>query len=106
MRAWVPSETMSALVHAEQCGQFGFVGLELVPGGPDGGVLVGRVFEFDDGEGQTVEEEDDVGAACVFVLADGELVDRQPVIGGRILEIDDARLRAPDRAVLRWDIRR
>ena len=32
------------LVHAEQCGQLGLVGLELVPGGPDGGVLVGRVF--------------------------------------------------------------
>ena len=88
-------------VHAEQGGQFGFVGLELVPGGPDGGVLVGRVFELDDGEGQTVEEEDDVGAARVFVFADAELVDREPVIGVRVLEIDDARLGAPDRAVLR-----
>ena len=89
------------LVHAEQCGQFGFVGLELVPCRPDGGVLVGRVFEFDDSEGQAVEEEHDVGAARVFVLADAELVDRQPVVGVRVREIDNDRLRAPDRAVLR-----
>ena len=89
------------LVHAEQCGQLGLVGLELVPGGPDGGVLVGRVFKLDDGEGQTVEEEHDIGAARIFVFADGELVDREPAIGVRILEINNARLRAADRAVLR-----
>ena len=35
------------LVHGEQRGQLGFVGLKLVPGRPDGGVLVRRVFEFD-----------------------------------------------------------
>ena len=35
------------LVHGEQRGQLGFVGLELVPGRPDGGVLVRRVLEFD-----------------------------------------------------------
>ena len=88
-------------VHAEEGGQFGFVGLDLVPCRPDGGVLVGRVLEFDNGEGQPVEEEHDVGAARVPVLTDAELVDREPVVGVRVLEIDDARLCAADRAVLR-----
>ena len=80
------------LVHAEQCGQLGLVGLELVPGGPDGSVLVGWVFEFDDGEEQAVDEEHNVWAAFVLVFGDGELVDGEPVVGGRIFEVDD---RAP-----------
>jgi hypothetical protein len=42
-----------------------FVGLELVEGLVDVGVFVGGVFEFDDGDGQAVEEEDDVGAAVL-----------------------------------------
>ena len=32
------------LVHGEEGGQLGLVGLELVPGGPDGGVLVRRIL--------------------------------------------------------------
>ena len=34
-------------------------------------------------------------------LTDGELVDRQPVVGGWIVEVDDARLCAANRAVVR-----
>ena len=36
------------LVHGEQEGQLRLVGLELLPGRPDGGVLVRRVLQFDD----------------------------------------------------------
>ena len=45
-------------VHGEQRGQFSLVCLELVPGVPDVGVLVGGVLEFNDGQWQAVQEED------------------------------------------------
>jgi hypothetical protein len=64
-----------------------FVGLELVKGLIDVGVFVCSVFEFDDGDGQPVEEKNDVGAAvCVFV--DGELIDGEPVVVAGLLEVD------------------
>ena len=62
-------------------------------------------FKLDDGEGQTVEEEHDIGAARIFVFADGELVDREPAIGVRILEINNARLRARGSSRPAWGIR-
>jgi hypothetical protein len=68
-----------ALVVGEEAGNVVFVGLELVKGFFDVGVFVGGVFEFDDGDGQAVEEEDDVGAA-VSVFVDGELVHSEPVV--------------------------
>ena len=86
-------------VHGEQGRQFGLVGLELLPGGPDRDVLVGGVLQLDDAQGQAVEEQDDVGAAGVPVLGDGELVDRQPVVVVRFVEVDDLGLVPPDGAV-------
>jgi hypothetical protein len=65
-----------------------FVGLELVEGLVDVGVFVCGVFEFDDGDGQPVEEEDDVGAA-VSVFVDGELVYGEPVVVAGLLEVDE-----------------
>ena len=83
------------------------VGLELLPGVPDGGVLVRRVLQLDDPQGQAVHEQDDVGAVRVLVLGDGELVDREPVVGRGPVEVDDLRLRPADgslgRAVLDLD---
>ena len=95
-----PVRDHQRLVHAEQRRQLGFVGLKLLPGRPDCGVLVRRILEFDHSERQPVDEEHDVRPSPVPVLADSELVDRQPVVGVRILEIDNARLRPPDRPVL------
>ena len=40
------------------------------------------------------------GRRTVLPLGDGELIDREPVVVVRIVEIDHARLRAGDRAVL------
>ena len=77
------------LVHGEQRGQLGFVGLKLVPGRADGGVLVGRVLEFDQAKGQAIDEQNDMGTAVVPVLGDGELVDGKPVVVGTVLEVDD-----------------
>ena len=87
------------LVHREQGWEFGLVCLELLPGVPDVGVLVGGVLEFDDAERQAVQEEDYVRAAGGLILLDRELVDGQPVVGpltsdselGWVFEVDDGR---------------
>ena len=75
------------LVHGEQRGQLRLVGLDLLPSHPDGGVLVGRVLQLDDAEGQAVHEQDDVRPAGVAVLGDGELVDGEPVVAGGAGEV-------------------
>ena len=68
------------LVGGEQRRDLRLVGLELVEGAPDGGVLVGGVLQLDDRERQAVDEQHDVRPALVLALDDGELVDRQPVV--------------------------
>ena len=62
-RASVPSVTKSISFIEKRVGNSDLVGLELAPGGPDGGVLVGRVLDLDDREGQAVDEQDDIGPA-------------------------------------------
>ena len=83
-------------VHREQSRQVGLVGLELLPGGPDGGVGVGGVLELDHAERQPVHEQHHIGAPLDLVIHNGELVDGQPDVVGRIVEIYDSGLRAPD----------
>ena len=41
------------------------------------------------------------GRRVCSLSVDGELVDRQPVVGGRIVEVDNSRLRSANRAVVR-----
>ena len=81
------------LVHGEEAGQFRFVGLKLLPSCPEGGVLIGRLLELDDAQRQAVDEQHHVGPAGVLILCDGELVDRQPVVAGGFVEVDDLHLR-------------
>ena len=64
----------------KQRGDLRLVGLELLKGVPDGGVLVGGVLELDHGQGQAVDEDHHVRPAVVVVLDHRELVDRQPVV--------------------------
>ena len=77
-------------VVGEERGDVVQVGLELVEGGVDGGVLVGGVLEFEQRQRQAVDEQHHVraavglGAGLQVDIGDGELVDRQPVVGGRI----------------------
>ncbi len=73
----------------EDRGDLLLVGLELVESIPDGGVFVGRVFQLEDGQRQAVYEDDDVGAAVVLALDHRELVHHEPVVGVRVLEIDE-----------------
>ena len=85
-------------VEREQRRDFRLVGLQLLPGGPDGGLFVGRILEFDDRQRQAVDEQHHVRAALVPVLHHGELVDRQPVVVGGVVEVNDAGLVAAHRA--------
>ena len=88
-------------VHAEQRRQFGLIGLELLPGGPDGRVFVCRVLEFDDPERQAVDEQHHIGPALVLILNNRKLIDCQPVVIDRRIEINHLRLRATYRPVVR-----
>ena len=62
--------------------------LELLPGVPDVGVFVGGVLEFDDSQGQPVQEEDDIRPPGGLVFLDGELVDCEPVVVVGVFEVD------------------
>ena len=77
------------LVIDEEVADFGFVGLELGVGLPDVGFNVGGVFEFEDGEGEAVDEEEDVGAAMAFGGGDRELVGDEEVVVVGVLEVDE-----------------
>jgi hypothetical protein len=86
-------------IEREQRRQLGLVGLELLERRPDGRVLVGRVLELHHRQRQPVDEQHHVRPARVLVLGDGELIDREPVVVLRIVEVERARLRPADRAV-------
>ena len=77
----------------EERRRFRLAGLQLAQGRREGGALVGGALELEDGERQPVDEDDDIGAAFVAVLPNGELVDGDPVVRVRIVEIHDLRLR-------------
>ena len=87
------------LVVLEQRGDLSLVGLELRIGAPDRGVLVGGVLEFQHRQGQPVHEHHNVGPAVVLPFNDRELVDREPVVRGRIVEVDQPGLRPRDGSV-------
>ena len=72
------------------------IGLQLLMGTPDRGVLVGRVLQFDHRQGQAVHEQHHVWPAGVLALGHGKLIDRQPVVVAGLGEIDHLRLPARD----------
>ena len=86
-------------VRGEERRDLGLVGLELLEGRPDGGVLVRRVLELHNRQWQAVNEEHDVRPAAVLVFRHGELVDRQPVVCVGVVEVQHPRLGAADLAV-------
>ena len=66
------------------------VRLDLVVRGPDRGVLVGRILQFDVRQRDPVHEDQDVGPARLPRSPDAELVDDEPVVRLRIVEVDQA----------------
>ena len=78
------------LVGLEHVGDLLFVGLNLVVGLPDVGVLVSRVLQLDEGQRQAVDEQDDVWATSMVRAFDGELVDGPELVARRFSPIDQA----------------
>ena len=93
-------------VRAEQGRYLVLVGLELVERPVEGGVLVAGVLQFNDSQGQAVDEQDHVGAAIVPVLDNRVLVHRPPVVGVHVVEVDQPGNISADAAVLAGDFDR
>ena len=90
IRASSPSDTTSASIAGEKGRDLGLVGLKLLERRSDRRVLVGRVLQLENDQGQSVDEQNDVRAAFVLVLDHCELVDREPVVVLRGIEVDHA----------------
>ncbi len=80
------------------------VGLELVEGPVQGGVLVPRVLQLHHGQGQAVDKDHHIRAAFALVLDDRELIDRQPVVVLQPVEVDQPGLVTADAAVRAGDL--
>ncbi len=65
------------------------VGLALVPGAAQGGVLGAGVLQLQQAERDAVDEDDDIRAPVPAGLDDGELVDREPVVRSRMRPVDE-----------------
>ena len=68
MRASTPSEMTSSCVVGKERRDLRLVGLELLEGGPDRGVLVRRVLQLDHRQRQAVDEQHHIRPAGVLVL--------------------------------------
>ena len=86
-------------VEGEQRGDLRLVGLQLLEGGPDRGVFVGRVLQLDNRQRQAINEQHNVGSPFASALDHGELVHREPVVGLRFVEVEHADLVATNPAV-------
>ena len=92
------------LVPGEQVGRLLFVGFELMVRLANRGLGVGGVLQLDDGQRQPVDEHDHVGPPVGLRLAgrlvnDGELVDGEPVVVVRVVEVEEPDLVVSDPAV-------
>jgi len=72
------------LVEGEQVRDLGPVGLDLLERGPQRRVHRPGLLQLDQPERQTIDEQDDVGAAVPLRAMDGELVDRKEVVRARV----------------------
>lgn len=75
-------------VVGKEAGNFALVGLQLVEGGLQIGFGIGGVFEFDRHQGQSVDEQENVGAAVVVVFDDGELIDGEEFVAFWVVPVD------------------
>lgn len=75
------------------------VGLDLLERAPDIGMRIGRVLQLDQHQRQAIDEKHDVRPAGVLRAPHGELIDRQPFVGGGIVPVDQPREITPGFAV-------
>ena len=78
----------------EHIGDLFLVGLNLVVGFPDVGLLVGRVLQLQQHQRQAIDEQNHIRPAGMVRAFDGKLVDRQPLVAlrriGRFGQVDQA----------------
>ena len=77
-----------------------FVGLDLIPSTPDGGIFISCVLEFNHTERQAVDKDNNIGAAVVLPFDDGELIDDQPVVIGWMIKVNQTYPVARNRTVI------
>ena len=73
----------------EDAGDLTPISLDLVPGIAESGVLISRVLQLQQANGQTVEENEHVGSAVVAGLDNGELVEYPPIVVPRGIEVHE-----------------
>ena len=74
--------------------------MDLVPGIAESGVLISRVLQLQQANGQTVEENEHVGSAVVAGLDNGELVERPPIVVPRGIEVHEPQAHGGGPAIL------
>src|SRR4051794_29152982 len=86
-------------VELKEARYFLLIGLELMERLPDRRILHARAFQFDHAEWKSVDEHHHIGASLPLVLDDRELVDDEPVVLIRSIEVDQPNLIPGNRAV-------
>ena len=86
-------------VEGKQRWDFGLIRLKLLERRPDRGVLVYGTLQLDDPQWQAVSEKHDVGPPLALVLDNSELIDGEPVVGFRVVEVKDVDLTAANPTV-------
>ena len=76
------------------------ISLDLVPGIAESGVLISRVLQLQQANGQTVEENEHVGSAVVAGLDNGELVESSPIVVPRGIEVHEPQAHGGGPAIL------
>ena len=98
MRASSPSDTTSAALNVNSDGTSALYVWSCWNADQMVAFSSAGFFSSNDGERQAVDEQHEVGPPFVFVLDDGELVDREPVVVVGVVEVEHANLRAADPA--------
>ena len=66
----------------------------------NGGRFLNGVLEFDDHQGETIHEQNDIGSFIDIVLDDGKLIDHQKLIVGGVLVVQQPNLIPHDSVTL------
>ena len=86
-------------VGAKQRPDLRLIGLKLMVRSVDRRILIAGVLQLDDGEREAIDEDDDIGPPVGVILDHRELVDYEPVVSVRVVEVDQPRLLAADGAI-------
>ena len=90
----------------EHAGDLTPIGLDLVPGVAESGVLISRVLQLQQADGQAVEEDEHVWPAVVAGLDNGELVEHPPVVALRLIKVHEPQAHGGGPAILTGGLNR